>query len=88
MPFIEEDKQGHFNLGTQAGLLGLLIWPHWSAAVVLATAAGIYKECRDYLDNCDARMAGKPDPHSVELLDAAATAAGGCWVAFVFWILK
>ena len=88
MPFIPQDKQGHINLGTHAGLIGLLCHPFWYSAILTALFVGLAKEGSDYLSNCEARAAGKPDPHSVEFLDVVATVAGGCWVSLVFWLVK
>lgn len=50
-------------------------------ALLAALLAGLLKELADRWANLRAHRAGQPAPHSVELLDAAATLAGG--VAFV-----
>lgn len=83
IPLIPQDKANHACYGAviflvsafaarQAGL-------HEFALVGLgvAGAVGALKELADYVLNRRAIAAGLPPPHGVELLDCAATTAGG-----------
>jgi hypothetical protein len=55
-----------------------------AAAAVLVAAVG--KEISDWVINRRAAARGKPPPHGVELLDAAATCFGGVLAALPLWI--
>lgn len=85
---IPEDKQGHFNAGTQLGLVALLVHPHYLSPIIFALVAGIGKEIADWRENVDAKKAGKPLPHGVEVLDVVATVLGGVWVAVVYSLVR
>jgi hypothetical protein len=81
---IPQDKANHFFFGALAGLAAAALAcaagrPQLAgpAALAFASLIGIVKEGADSWSNRQAAKQGLPPPHSVELLDAVSTAAGG-----------
>lgn len=87
LPMLRADLANHVlygagifvAVGAGAAYLGLdtIARP---AGAVAAVAAGALKEWLDYRANKRAHEAGQPDPHRVEGVDLAATAAGAALV--------
>lgn len=80
---IPPDKLGHFTGGLILGMAAESLIPRFGFGVVLGLAAGILKEALDWWSNRKARRHGMPATHSVEAMDAVATAIGGA-LATVF----
>lgn len=90
---IAPDKLAHivvgsviFNAATLLAQLLRLDTPALLAMLVVGLAA-VGKEASDRWQNHRARAAGRPEPHGVELLDAAATVAGGALCALPLLVL-
>lgn len=76
LPQLPADKANHLACGAVAFNAALPLSDPFVALAAVALLA-IGKEALDWLSNHRARAAGLPAPHGVELLDAAATFAGG-----------
>lgn len=90
---IPSDKANHFLYGLLAGFLAQLFclssaFPSVAplAAFSVAGTLGVLKEAGDAWDNRVARKANLPLPHSVDTLDAVATAAGGLFLGFAIYL--
>lgn len=86
LPIIPADKANHCCYGAAifTATYTLTAFQHLPALPIAAAAVALVaigKELSDWLSNRRARAAGFPAPHGVELLDAAATLAGGALVA-------
>lgn len=87
------DKLAHIVVGAlifnAAGLLALALGFEPPSAIAMAAVglAAVGKEVSDRWQNHRARAAGRPEPHGVELLDAAATVAGGALCALPLLVL-
>lgn len=73
---IPRDKVLHFATGAAGGFVFGMGFG-FRFGVVSVACVGVLKELLDAWQNFWARRAGIPAPHSVELLDAVATALGG-----------
>ena len=86
---VEPDKIQHLAGGVFFGLVGCVAALLFGGAawwgVALATLAGIAKEVLDYVKNNQAAARGETLPHSVSIMDAVYTAAGGLFVAAIFF---
>lgn len=86
LPVIPGDKANHVVYGAVIGAaFTLAATPYlgsqtWAWSMVAVCAAAVLKEARDLYANYQARKAGRVPPHSVEALDAVATAVGGLLV--------
>lgn len=93
MPTIPHDKALHILAGllvyiATVAVLAVLL-PGYSTGplgllgVLAAALAGAIKELADMAANADAKDAGQPPPHSVEVADLLFTLAGGLlgWLA-------
>lgn len=87
------DKLAHILAGAvifnAAALLAQLLGLQMPAALAMLVVglAAVGKEISDRWQNHRARAAGRPEPHGVELLDAAATVAGGALCALPLLVL-
>ena len=94
IPLPAPDKLAHALAGAlifnAAALLAQLLGLDMPAAVAMAAVslAAVGKELSDRWHNHHARAAGRPEPHGVELLDAAATLAGGALCALPLLVLR
>lgn len=94
LPVIPQDKANHALYGAVifCAVFALahrfvpLFEIYAAAAVVVLAAFG--KEAVDRLANWRAARAGLPAPHGVEVMDAAATCAGGVLAALPLIILE
>jgi len=92
LPMLPQDKANHFVYGLAIAIVAayaamvVLGWSHQQGkwvGVVAAAAFGVAKEGFDYVMNKRSAAAGGPPVHTVDGMDALATAAGGlvAWVA-------
>jgi hypothetical protein len=94
LPLIPQDKANHVIYGALIALCGAIAAVQlghpelagWMANGV-ALAAGAVKELTDWLANRAAAAAHLPPPHSVELLDLAATWCGGLFAQALLWVV-
>lgn len=78
-----KDKVLHAGAGLLVGLLSGAAAGAPPAGFVVALLVGVSKEYYDYLTNKRLEAQGLAPRHTVDLLDAAATAAGGLGAALL-----
>jgi hypothetical protein len=91
LPTLTVDKANHVVYGAALFIIGAAAGqqigqPPGYCGLGLAAAFGLLKESQDWALNQRAIKAGLPPPHSVELRDFAATAAGGALCFAASWI--
>ena len=75
--YIPVDKQLHLIVGFFIGLIVVAISREFLTGCVVAGAAGISKECYDWVSNYLNAKKGLPKVHDVDFFDYLATQIGG-----------
>lgn len=78
----KNDKLKHFVAGFLVSA-PFAIAGYFELALVVAFAAGAIKEALDYSQNVLAKLAGRPAPHEVSVLNFLATLSGGAAAAAI-----
>lgn len=79
-----KDKWIHFAAGAVVALATVLATHDSTVAFLTSVAAACGKELYDFISNKIAEHRGQEPAHSVEILDFAATVAGGAAACMIY----